>query len=103
MREVAEARVSKHKPVLVKAGREHGNSALKIEIHGDPGRARVPEIAVGVLEGVAVTGAGQKTSWLVGYRVVRGVSERSERTITHVGAVCVNVVLGPGCGVLKVV
>jgi len=65
MREIAEARVGKHESVLVKTGREHGNSAFEIEIHGDPGRTRVPEIAVGVLEGVAVTGAGQKTSRLV--------------------------------------
>ena len=74
---VAEAGVGVHLPVGVEAGGEHRDPPLEVPVDPDPRRAGVPPVAVRVLEGVAVAGAGHEAARLVRDRVVRRVLERA--------------------------
>src|SRR5687767_13417507 len=103
MREIAEARIRKHQPLLVEARRKHRNPPLEVIVEADPRRPRVPEIPVVVLESIAVAGTRHKSTRFIGYWVVRRVSERAQWMIPHISSVCVHVVFGSGRGVLKII
>src|SRR5689334_1940447 len=101
MRKVTEARVDVELAVGVEPRRVQTDASLEVPVHPDPRRARVPPVAVHVLEGVAMSRARDETTRLVRDRIVRRVGEGAERIAADVGTRRVDVVLRAGRAVLE--
>src|SRR5206468_6581142 len=79
------------------------DATLEFPVKPDPRSARVPPIAVHILERVAVSGSLHESARLVRDGIVRRVGERTERIVAEVDAGSVDVVLRARRGVLEVV
>jgi hypothetical protein len=64
VRKIPEAGVRIHLSVGVEARGKHGNPPLEVPVDGNPGRARVPVVAVGVAERIAVAGPVEEAAGL---------------------------------------
>src|SRR5262245_15293550 len=87
VRKIAKSCVGIEKAICIKTRWKQGDAAFKIEVHSDPGRARIPIIAVVVLECVAVTCTVYEPAGLIRDRVVWSVREWPQRSIANIGAI----------------
>src|SRR6266568_4937762 len=99
MREIAEPCIDIHLAVGVEARWMQTDPTLEVPVKPDPRCARVPPIAVDILEGVAVSGSLDEAARLVRDGIVPRVGERTERIVADVDARSVDVVLGARRGV----
>src|SRR6185312_2461722 len=103
LREIAEAGIDPHLPVLVEPGGKQIDAPFESPVDAHPHRATVPEVAVRVFERRAMARADHETTRLVADRVVRRIGEGAERALADVDTGRVDVVFGTRRAVLQVV
>ena len=79
------------------------DAPLEIPVDPDPRRARIPPVAVDVLERVAMAGALHETAWLVRHWIVRRVRKWAERIVSRGDARRIDVVFGARRAVLEII